>query len=131
MAMIYLLSKKKNVFLTLDAYKKAGKIRAYGMSTKTVAGGLLAIDRSDVAMLTFNPAYTEEREVITHAHQQQKGIFIKKALASGHLPTATQDAVGDIMRCIFAEPGVTSVVVGTLNPRHLQHNVQCAMQALR
>lgn len=113
--------KEENVFETLEVLKKAGKIRAFGMSTKTVAGGLLTIDHSDVAMVTFNPAYTDELNVITYAHQQQKGILIKKALSSGHLQTSVQDA----MTFIFKEPGVTSVMVGTINPAHLREIVSC------
>jgi aryl-alcohol dehydrogenase-like predicted oxidoreductase len=126
---LYLIE-EETIFLVLEAYKKAGKIRAYGMSTKTIAGGLLTVDKSDLAMVTFNPVYTAEREVITHAHQHQKGVFIKKAFASGHLQTGTEDAVGDAMRYIFAEPGVTSVIVGTINPAHLQQNVTSAIKAL-
>lgn len=113
------------VFTTLDKLKQAGKIRAYGMSTKTVTGGLLTLDRADVAMVTFNPDYTEERQVIEQANQHQKGIFIKKAFASGHLPVA------DSLRFIFNEPGVTSVIMGTINPAHLRENVLCADRAAR
>lgn len=112
-----------NIFTTLESLKQAGKIRAYGMSTKTIAGGLLTIDKSDIAMVTFNPAYTDERAVITYAHQQQKSIFIKKALASGHLQTL--EAAENSLRFICREPGVTSVIVGTINPEHLRENVTC------
>ncbi len=112
------------VFDTLAALKAEGKIRAYGMSTKTVAGGLLTIDRADVAMVGFNPAYTEEHQVIIEAQQKQKGIFIKKALASGHLHTlGVTNPVADTMKFILAEAGVTSVIVGTINSAHLRENV--------
>ncbi len=114
------------VFTTLDKLKKEGKIRAYGMSTKTVAGGLLTIDLADVAMVTYNPAAMEDRAVIAHARQCNKGIFIKKALASGHL----QATVAENMRFIFAEPGVTSVIVGTINPDHLRENVRLVLLSL-
>lgn len=109
----------EHVFSLLAALKKQGKIRAYGMSTKTVAGGKLTADLADVVMVSFNPIYTDEREVIDYAHQQQKGIFIKKALASGHLKMPVNDA----MQFIFSVPGVTSVIIGTLNPDHLKDNV--------
>lgn len=107
---------EENVFETLERLKQEGKVRAFGMSTKTVAGGLQTIDRADIAMVTFNPDYVDERCVIVYAQQKQKGIFIKKALASGHLPAA------DSLRFVFTEPGVTSVIVGTINPKHLQEN---------
>lgn len=114
---------KTDVFATLAALKQAGWIRAYGMSTKTVAGGLLTLDHADVAMVTLNAAHTSERVVIQRAAELKKGILIKKALASGHLhdlPGAHQAAAA--LQFVLAEPGVTSVMVGTLNPAHLRQN---------
>ncbi len=119
------------VFLTLADLKQAGLVRAFGMSTKTIEGGLLAVDQSDVIMVTYNPAYTVEQPVIAYAHQKKKGIFIKKALASGHLQKiANQDPIQTAMQFIFQEPGVSSVILGTLNPAHLTYNVECAQRAL-
>jgi aryl-alcohol dehydrogenase-like predicted oxidoreductase len=109
---------EENVFDVLAACQQAGKIRAYGMSTKTVRGGLLTLERADVAMVTFNSTYIAEQEVIDFAHQHQKNIFIKKALGSGQL--LPQEALQFVCR----EPGVTSVIVGTLNPAHLRENVE-------
>jgi aryl-alcohol dehydrogenase-like predicted oxidoreductase len=108
---------EENVFETLERLRDSGKLRAYGMSTKTVAGGMQTIDHAHVAMVTLNPNHTSEREVIEYAHQKQKSIFIKKAFASGHLPAE------DSLRFAIAEPGVTSVIVGTINPEHLKQNV--------
>lgn len=115
-----------NIFDTLAVLKRAGKIRAYGMSTKTVAGGLLTVNLADLVMVTYNPAYTNDQPVIQCAHENQKGIFIKKALASGHLHTT----VADNMRYIFSEPGVTSVIVGTINQEHLRENVVSALNSI-
>jgi aryl-alcohol dehydrogenase-like predicted oxidoreductase len=112
-----------HVFSQLAALKKEGKIRAYGMSTKSILGGKLTVDLADVVMVSFSPSYTDEREVIAYADQKHKGVFIKKALASGHLQTA----VSDTMRFIFSEPGVSSVIVGTLNPLHLRENIEGAL----
>ncbi len=116
------LIQEETVFTTLDALKTAGKIRAFGMSTKTIEGGLLTLDVADVAMVTFNPHYLDERAVIAHAHQHQKGIFIKKALASGHF--SHLGSAADALRFAVNEPGVTSVIVGTINRQHLQENLQ-------
>jgi aryl-alcohol dehydrogenase-like predicted oxidoreductase len=119
------------IFDTLAEIKKSGKIRAFGMSTKTVEGGMLAVDQSDVVMVTHNPVHTVEQSVIAYAAQKRKGVFIKKALASGHLQKiSANDPVREAMRFIFQERGVGSVIVGTLNPKHLTHNVQCAEEAL-
>ena len=113
------------VFETLNVCKKAGKIRAYGMSTKTVSGGLLAVDLSDVVMATYNPLHAEEKSVIVYAHKKNKGIFIKKALASGYF-----DDVHTALKFIFAEPGVSSIILGTLNKEHLYSNIDRAKSVL-
>lgn len=120
-----------SVFETLERLKQQGKLRAFGMSTKTVAGGALAVQHSDVVMTTYYPGYADELAVIKAAEQANKGVLIKKALASGHLDKiAGDDPVAASMRYIFAEPGVTSVIVGTINPVHLAQNVAKVMQAL-
>ena len=43
---------------TLHQLKEAGYIRALGMSTKTMAGGLQALTLCDAVMLSYNPLYT-------------------------------------------------------------------------
>jgi aryl-alcohol dehydrogenase-like predicted oxidoreductase len=116
---------------TLNSLKKAGLIRAIGMSTKTIQGGLLAVEHSDVVMVTYNPLSTQEQPVIQHAHQNNKAIFIKKALASGHLQKIqVDDPVQEAMHFIFQEPGVTSIILGTLNKEHLTHNIECINREL-
>ncbi len=108
------------IFPVLNELKKAGLVRAFGMSTKTVVGGMLAVDQADVVMVTYNPVHTEEQAVIVRAHKKNKGVFIKKSLASGYLQKISADnPVRTAMRFIFQEPGVHSVIVGTLNPKHL------------
>lgn len=109
------------VFATLEKLKAQKMIRAYGMSTKTIEGGLLTIEQADVAMVTYNANHTEEKPIIDLAFQKNKGILIKKALASGHL-----NKIADF---IFQTPGVSSVIIGTLSPSHLQEHVLSAIQA--
>jgi aryl-alcohol dehydrogenase-like predicted oxidoreductase len=104
--------------------KQKGLIRSFGMSTKTVEGGKLAVEASDIVMVTYNPIHTEEYPVITHAKQHNKGILIKKALASGHLDKFfNENPIEHALNFIFKEPGVTSVIIGTLNPKHLNEVV--------
>jgi aryl-alcohol dehydrogenase-like predicted oxidoreductase len=127
------LIEQEGVFDSLAALKKLGKLRAFGMSTKTIQGGLRAVDESDVVMVTYNPSHVVELPVITHAHRQNKGIFIKKALASGHLDklgAAQEDPVKAALRFILQEPGVTSIILGTINAEHLKHNLSCAKEML-
>lgn len=111
----------ESVLETLAQLKQQGLIRATGISSKTIAGGLLAVQHCDLLMVTYQPPNQEEQSVIQAAHQAEKGILIKKALQSGHLNS--RQAIEQMMRCILAEPGVSSIVIGTINPEHLRANV--------
>lgn len=119
-----------DVFNTLAKAKQEGLIRYYGMSTKTVDGGILTLQNSDIAMVTYNPTTVEELPVIEYAEQNNKGILIKKAFASGHLnKIAGEDPVQKAMDFIFAQPGVSSIILGTINMTHLLENAKCALNA--
>lgn len=121
-----------NDFGTLDILaelKKQGKIRAFGMSTKTVAGSMLAAKKSDLVMLTYNLDDKSEEETIAFCQKNNIGVLIKKALASGHLVSAGEDTVQTSMDFIFKNQGVTSAIVGTISEQHLQHNIACALRA--
>lgn len=112
---------------TLNELKAQGLIRATGMSTKTVEGGLLTLDQSDIVMVTHNLEYQGEQAVLDAAYEKNKTVFIKKAFASGHLPEGS-DAISESFKLIFANPAVASVVVGTITPQHLADNVAKAIQ---
>lgn len=113
-----------DVFNTLHQAKQHGLIRYYGMSTKTVAGGLLTLQHSDLAMVMYNPNNTEELPVIQQAAKDNKGIFIKKGFGSGHLNAQT------CLDFIWQQPGVSSVIMGTINPEHLRENVEAVIRSL-
>lgn len=135
--------------------KQKGLIRSFGMSTKTVEGGILAAENSDVVMVTYNPVNTDEKPVIEKAYALGKGVLIKKALMSGHIQLLTnaismneqneqsknqsnsnaksnsnsntdtdtdqsQNPVQHSLKFIFQEPGISSVIIGTLNSEHLK-----------
>jgi aryl-alcohol dehydrogenase-like predicted oxidoreductase len=112
---------------TLQQLKKEGLIRAYGMSSKTLHGGLLAAAHSDVMMVTYNLRERGEKPILDYCYAHNKGVLIKKALASGHIASgvANGDPVRGSMNFLFAHPGVSSAIVGTINPAHLDHNCQC------
>lgn len=110
--------------------QQAGWVRAVGMSTKTVAGGLRAVECCDVVMVTYNPRERADLPVIRAARDAGKGVLIKKALQSGHLDQSDADPVLAALRLIYGEPGVGSVVVGTLDPTHLRADAAAAEQAL-
>lgn len=110
--------------------KEQGLIRAYGVSTKTVAGGIAAAQLSDGVMATYNALYADELPVLDFCLAQNKGVLIKKALASGHLSTASNDkqniSAEDSLRTVLAHAAVSSAIVGTINLQHLEANVRAA-----
>ena len=111
---------------TLGKLKDRGLIKAIGMSTKTVEGGIKALDLLDLVMVTYNPSTREEEAVIDYAYQQNKGVLIKKALNSGH-DCVDEKSAADKMKFALARDGVSSVIVGTINPQHLAENVKAAL----
>ena len=118
---------------TLEALvelKRKGLIRAIGVSTKTVEGGLETLRRADVAMVTYKLAHDEERPVIDYAAEHDKGILIKKAFASGHLDAGHADPVQASLDRVLGTPGVGAVIAGTVNPKHLRENVEKARRAV-
>ena len=122
---------QSDVYPTLLRLKEEGKIRAFGLSGKTLEGGLLALKEGDCAMITLNLNEQAERPVAEYAHAHNKAILVKKALASGHIClTPGTDPVQASFDALFKTPGVNSAIVGTINPVHLAHNVQCAIRAL-
>lgn len=113
--------------------KSRGLCRAFGASTKTVAGGLHAVEHCDVVMVMLTPQYREEMCVIEAARAGGKGVLIKKALSSGHAMVEgaqRETGINDVHPLAFATrvAGVSSVIVGTTNPAHLRANVEVVNQ---
>jgi aryl-alcohol dehydrogenase-like predicted oxidoreductase len=139
---------RSGVVDALERAKLKGWCRAFGASTKTVAGGLHAVEHCDVVMVMLTPQYREEVCVIDAARAKGKGVLIKKALSSGHAmvgapPRVLESQSGasqrhpspqargnDVHPLAFAigVAGVTSVIVGTTNPEHLRDNVEAVNQ---
>jgi len=120
------------VYQTLAALKDEGKIRAFGFSGKTVEGGLKALEQGDCAMITYNLNEQGEKPVIDYAAAHGKAILVKKALASGHVCLDPGiDPVRASFELLFAQPGVASAIVGTINPLHLAHNVATVARVIR
>ncbi len=122
---------------TLAMLKAQGKIRAIGASTSSLTGGIIAAQRCEVAMLTLNPTEQRDLAAIVEARTTGCGVLIKKALSSGQLAAgpamvaahggfASPDPVQAALRAVLAEPSVNSVIVGTLNPKHLAQAVLIA-----
>lgn len=126
--------REEAVLDTLLTMQQQGWIRTVGISSKTVEGALLAYEFGcDVVMAAYNPVYTDELPVLEAAAAQHKAVLVKKAFASGHLDKlgmSSGNPVEQALAFIFAQQGVTSVVLGTLNPKHLRDNVAIATALL-
>ncbi|MEE8057916.1 MAG: aldo/keto reductase [Pseudomonadales bacterium] len=120
----------EDVLAELEKCKQDGLIRAFGVSTKTVDGGLLAAEKTDAVMVTYNLDYSDEEAVIHYCEQNQKGLLIKKVFASGHLCQESEDPIQKSMDFIFSHAGVSSAIVGTINPNHLRSNVTAVNKAM-
>lgn len=133
---------------TLQQLKQEGWIRALGISSKTLEGGLLAAEVCDAVMLMYHADYTDEAPVIAKSAQQGTGVLLKKVLASGHIchdappaqaaiagqdtePSQDQerDPIQRALNFAYAPAGVTSAVIGTVNVQHLRANLIKALRA--
>jgi len=114
----------EGVLEELDKLKQQGLIQSFGMSTKTVEGGLWIVENTDVVMATLNLSDDHDLPVIARAAELNKGVIIKKGLQSGHADkSAGGGGVEQAFEYIFDHQGISSAIVGTINPKHLQQNV--------
>ncbi len=122
---------QESVIAELQRCKRDGLVRAIGMSTKTVAGGMEAAELFDVVMATYNPGYDAERPVLDCCFENDTAVLVKKAFASGHLCTQGENPAQQALDFVLAHPAVSSAIVGTTTPEHLRANVEAAERALR
>ena len=104
---------------TLDALKQAGKLRATGFSHKTEEGGRLALSCCDVLMSALSFTDRRQIDVVRDAGERGVGVLVKKALDRGRAPPES-------LRYVAGRPGVSSVVVGTVDPAHLEADIAAA-----
>lgn len=124
------------VLHTLSRLKQEGWIRAYGMSTKTLEGGIICAQEADVVMATFDPEQKDDLKLMQSCETHKAGVLLKKVFKSGHLITENQTnktanaVIEQQMKVIFAQSAVNSAIIGTLNSQHLRSNVECALLGL-
>lgn len=109
----------------LKDLKSRGLVRAVGVSTKTPDGARLAVEHADVVMLTLNALERADAPAAALAAQRAVGVLVKKALASGHNAADVDSALA----AVFGYPGVTSVIIGTINPAHLLETTAAARRS--
>ena len=66
-------------------------------------------------MGTLSAVETSELELFAEANRAGVGMLVKKPLARGR-------ARPDTLAWVADQPGVSSVIVGTVNPNHLREN---------
>ncbi len=111
-----------DVVATLHALRDEGLVRAIGFSGKTVGGAAAALDWADAIMVEYHLENRAHEPVIAQAAAAGVGVVVKKGLASGHL------SAGDAIRFVLANPGVSSMLVGSLSLEHLEENVRVAQE---
>lgn len=114
-----------DVVAELSRFQERGVIRCIGASTKTVEGGLLAVDLLDLVMIAYNPQDASQSFVLEEAHKRGKGVIVKKALASGHATNIRHN-----LEFVLGNKSVSSTIIGTINPQHLRQNVKDALTTL-
>lgn len=134
----------------LGRLQREGLIRAFGISTKTVAGGLAAAEQCAVMMATYNLRQREEAAVLDACARRDVGALVKKPLDSGRLDCShprdgdrnygqanraqpsdeLQPSLRESLELVLSHPGASSAVVGTISPIHLRANVECARDLL-
>lgn len=105
------------IIIALQNFKRRGLVRAIGASTKTIEGGIRALDHLDTAMVSYNPDYLNEKPVLDYAKKLGKNVLLKKVLSSGHSANP-----GKALKFALSHTAVTSAIVGTINTDNLRAN---------
>jgi aryl-alcohol dehydrogenase-like predicted oxidoreductase len=118
---------REDTLSALAALKRAGKVRATGISAKSARGVELGAERLDVVMAPYSAAQPSLGPSLARARAAGAGVLAIKGLGQGQLGrTAGVSAVTDAVRAVLAAPFVDSLIVGTLNPAHLREIVAAA-----
>lgn len=114
------IADNQELWSILNYRKQQGDIRAFGVSSKSCKGGLKCLAHSDLAMITYRQDYQDEQPILEYAQNNNKGIILKKVLNSGN---SGNIPISDRIRFANTHPAVNSLIIGTINPKHLK---ECA-----
>ena len=134
---------------TVLELKRAGTVRFIGMSgTVPNLADHIAMGVFDVFQIPYSAVEREHEALITAAAKAGAGIVVRGGAAKG-APTEGKQAgvqwerwrhvhlddlldgmspMEFILRFTFTHPDLHTNIVGTINPEHLQHNVNVLMQ---
>jgi aryl-alcohol dehydrogenase-like predicted oxidoreductase len=134
---------------TVLALKRAGKVRFVGMSsTLPHLADHIAMGAFDVFQIPYSAVEREHEAVIATAAESGAGIVIRGGAAKG-APSGGEEAglqwerwqkarledvlegmtpMEFILRFTFTHPGMATNIVGTINPAHLQNNLDALLQ---
>jgi aryl-alcohol dehydrogenase-like predicted oxidoreductase len=140
----------------LFALRDEGKIRAIGMSSALPEiEEHLAMDAFDAVQVPYSALQLEHHDVIAQAGDRGNGVIVRGGVAQGSLTmspvsapdhrraqVASQQAIWSgsrmvdllagmspmefVLRFVLSHPSVTTTIVGTANPEHLEANVEAA-----
>jgi len=104
----------------LRKLKRSGKICALGISAKTPSGIREAARCCDIVMAPFSQKETALADALAEAHDRGLGVLAIKGLFSGHLQARPA------IEFVLKQPFIDALVIGTLNPAHLEVAVEIA-----
>ena len=134
---------------TVLELKRAGTVRFIGMSgTLPNLPDQIAMGVFDVFQIPYSAVEREHEALITAAAKAGAGIVVRGGAAKGAPTEGKHDgvqwarwqkvrlddllggmtAMEFILRFTFTHPSLHTNIVGTINPAHLQHNVDVARQ---
>ncbi len=139
---------KHDVVGTLQDLKASGKVRLIGMSGVLPAvSDHIAMSAFDVFQMPYSLLQREHEKAINDAEASGAGVFVRGGVARGAPSGATRrnpelvdrwneaeveellDGLSPMeftLRFTISHPGVSSVLVGTVNPDHLEANIEAA-----
>lgn len=107
---------------TLEELRSDGWIGAIGFSGYSAAGFAAALPWCDAIMVTYNMQDRTLEPIIRQAADADVAVIVKKGLASGRLPA------DEAIQFVLDNPGVTSVLAGTLTLEHVRENIAVAQR---
>lgn len=105
---------------SLRGLRDEAAVRAIGFSGKTVEGNRAALAWADAIMVEYHADDRSHEPVIEAAASRGVAVIVKKGLASGRLDPESS------IRFVLSNPGVTSLVIGSLSIEHMRRNAMIA-----